>query len=226
MEDKKKPSAKAAGSAGSSKKKNAGKSDAEVVEKKKVTRTSVSTSESNVPRLRKKYDSEISKELVSTLNLKNVMEAPKLKKITINIALGEAVANPKVLDTAVKELESITGQKAVKTKAKKSIAGFKLREGMPIGTMVTLRGNIMWEFLDRFVSIALPRIRDFKGLNDKSFDGRGNFTTGLKEQIIFPEIKYDEVSMFHGMDICFTTTAKTDVEGRTLLKLLGIPFKK
>lgn len=226
MEEKKKSSTKAAGSSGGNKKKSSGKGSEQNLEKKKVIRTSVASNEKLVPRLRQKYDLEISKELVSSLNLKNVMQAPKLKKITINIALGEAVANPKILDTAVKELESITGQKAVKTKAKKSIAGFKLREGMPIGTMVTLRGNIMWEFLDRFISIALPRIRDFKGLNDKSFDGRGNFTTGLKEQIIFPEIKYDEVSMFHGMDICFSTSAKTDVEGRTLLKLLGIPFKK
>lgn len=196
MEDKKKPSTKPSGTSGSSKKKSQGKPDESNVEKKKIIRTSASPSKKTVPRLREKYDSEIARELLSSLNLKNVMEAPKLKKITINIALGEAVANPKVLDMAVKELESITGQKAVKTKAKKSIAGFKLREGMPIGTMVTLRGNVMWEFLDRFVSIALPRIRDFKGLNDKSFDGRGNFTTGLKEQIIFPEIKYDEVSMF------------------------------
>ena len=226
MEDKKKSTAKSSGSPGGNKKKNSGKTVEANVDKKTVVRTSTASSEKTIPRLRKKYDLEISQELVSSLNLKNVMEAPKLKKITINIALGEAVANPKILDTAVKELEAITGQKPVKTKAKKSIAGFKLREGMPIGTMVTLRGNIMWEFLDRFISIALPRIRDFKGLNDKSFDGRGNFTTGLKEQIIFPEIKYDEVSMFHGMDICFTTTAKTDVEGRTLLKLLGIPFKK
>ena len=225
MEDKKKSTTKSAVSSGANKKKASAKSAETSVEKKKIIRTS-SSSEKKVPRLRQKYDAEISQELVTSLNLKNVMEAPKLKKITINVALGEAVANPKILDTAVKELEAITGQKAVKTKAKKSIAGFKLREGMPIGTMVTLRGNIMWEFLDRFVSIALPRIRDFKGLNDKSFDGRGNFTTGLKEQIIFPEIKYDEVSMFHGMDICFTTTAKNDVEGRTLLKLLGIPFKK
>jgi large subunit ribosomal protein L5 len=225
MEDKKKSTTKSAVSSGANKKKPSAKSAETNVEKKKIIRTS-SSLENKVPRLRQKYDSEISKELVASLKLKNVMEAPKLRKITINVALGEAVANPKILDTAVKELEAITGQKAVKTKAKKSIAGFKLREGMPIGTKVTLRGNIMWEFLDRFVSIALPRIRDFKGLNDKSFDGRGNFTTGLKEQIIFPEIKYDEVSMFHGMDICFTTTAKNDVEGRTLLKLLGIPFKK
>ena len=154
------------------------------------------------------------------------MEAPKLTKITINVGLGEAVANPKLLDSTIKELELISGQKAVKTKARKSIAGFKLRAGMPIGAMVTLRGNRMWEFLDRFISVALPRIRDFKGLNDKAFDGRGNFTAGLKEQIIFPEIKYDEVTLFHGMDITFATTARNDEEGRALLKFLGIPFRK
>jgi large subunit ribosomal protein L5 len=179
-----------------------------------------------VPRLKKKYEESIRGALINELSLKNVMEAPKLSKITINVGLGEAVANPKLLDSAVKELELISGQKAVKTKARKSIAGFKLREGMPIGSMVTLRGNKMWEFLDRFISIALPRIRDFKGLNDKAFDGRGNFTTGLREQIIFPEIKYDEVSLFHGMDITFSTTARTDNEGRALLRHLGIPFRK
>nr|EDZ39168.1 MAG: Ribosomal protein L5 [Leptospirillum sp. Group II '5-way CG'] len=179
-----------------------------------------------VPRLKKQYEESIRSALIKELSLKNIMEAPKLSKITINVGLGEAVANPKLLDSAVKELELISGQKAVKTKARKSIAGFKLREGMPIGSMVTLRGKKMWEFLDRFISIALPRIRDFKGLNDKSFDGRGNYTTGLKEQIIFPEIKYDEVSLFHGMDITFSTTARTDNEGRALLKHLGIPFKK
>ncbi len=179
-----------------------------------------------VPRLKKKYEESIRGALIKELSLNNIMEAPKLSKITINVALGEAVANPKLLDAAVKELELISGQKAVKTKARKSIAGFKLREGMPIGSMVTLRGNKMWEFLDRFISIALPRIRDFKGLNEKAFDGRGNFTTGLREQIIFPEIKYDEVSLFHGMDITFSTTARTDNEGRVLLKLLGMPFRK
>lgn len=210
----------------SSKKKKDGTAADKTSEKKSITRTASTSKENYTPRLRTKYIKEVSSELIKKLSLKNVMEAPKLQKITINVALGEAVANPKLLDTAVKELEAITGQKSVKTKAKKSIAGFKLREGMPIGVKVTLRGNIMWEFLDRFISIALPRIRDFKGLNDKSFDGRGNYTTGLKEQIIFPEIKYDEVAMFHGMDICFSTTARTDAHGRELLSLLGIPFKK
>ncbi|MHB1286944.1 MAG: 50S ribosomal protein L5 [Leptospirales bacterium] len=178
------------------------------------------------PRLKTKYLETVRRELIGLLSLKNVMEAPKLSKITLNVGLGEAVANPKLLDSAIKELELISGQKAVKTKARKSIAGFKLRAGMPIGAMVTLRGDRMWEFLDRFISVALPRIRDFKGLNDKAFDGRGNFTAGLKEQIIFPEIKYDEVTLFHGMDITFATTGRTDEEGRALLKLLGIPFRK
>lgn len=185
-----------------------------------------STENAPEPRLKKKYSETVQVELIKTLSLKNVMEAPKLTKITINVGLGEAVANPKLLDSTIKELELISGQKAVKTKARKSIAGFKLRAGMPIGAMVTLRGNRMWEFLDRFISVALPRIRDFKGLNDKAFDGRGNFTAGLKEQIIFPEIKYDEVTLFHGMDITFATTARNDEEGRALLKLLGIPFRK
>ena len=185
-----------------------------------------STENSPEPRLKKKYSETVQVELIKTLSLKNVMEAPKLTKITINVGLGEAVANPKLLDSTIKELELISGQKAVKTKARKSIAGFKLRAGMPIGAMVTLRGNRMWEFLDRFISVALPRIRDFKGLNDKAFDGRGNFTAGLKEQIIFPEIKYDEVTLFHGMDITFATTARNDEEGRALLKFLGIPFRK
>lgn len=185
-----------------------------------------STENAPEPRLKKKYSETVQAELIKTLSLKNVMEAPKLTKITINVGLGEAVANPKLLDSTIKELELISGQKAVKTKARKSIAGFKLRAGMPIGAMVTLRGNRMWEFLDRFISVALPRIRDFKGLNDKAFDGRGNFTAGLKEQIIFPEIKYDEVTLFHGMDITFATTARNDEEGRALLKFLGIPFRK
>ena len=160
------------------------------------------------------------------LNLTNVMQVPRLVKVTLNVALGEAIGNPKLLDMAAKELGLITGQKPVTTKARKSIAGFKLREGMPIGVMVTLRGDTMWEFLDRFISIALPRIRDFKGVNDKSFDGNGNYSIGLKEQIIFPEIKYDEITMSHGFDISIVTTASDNASSKKLLELLGMPFRK
>ena len=178
------------------------------------------------PRLKTRYLKEIQPQLMKELKFKNVMQVPKLSKITLNVALGEAIGNPKLLDMASKELELITGQKPVLTKARKSIAGFKLREGMPIGVMVTLRGNIMWEFLDRLIAIALPRIRDFKGVNDRSFDGNGNYSLGLKEQIIFPEIKYDEVSMFHGLDVSIVTTARDNASSKKLLSLLGMPFRK
>lgn len=178
------------------------------------------------PRLKTRYLKEIQPQLMKELKFKNVMQVPKLSKITLNVALGEAIGNPKLLDMASKELELITGQKPVLTKARKSIAGFKLREGMPIGVMVTLRGNIMWEFLDRLIAIALPRIRDFKGINDRSFDGNGNYSLGLKEQIIFPEIKYDEVSMFHGLDVSIVTTARDNASSKKLLSLLGMPFRK
>jgi large subunit ribosomal protein L5 len=157
---------------------------------------------------------------------KNVMEIPKLDKITINMAIGEARENEKVLDSAIKDLEIITGQKAVKTKAKKSVANFKIREGMPIGCKVTLRGDRMYEFLDRLVNLALPRVRDFRGVNPNSFDGRGNYALGIKEQLIFPEIEYDKVDKVRGMDIIFTTTAKTDEEARELLRLFNMPFAK
>lgn len=156
---------------------------------------------------------------------KNVMQAPKVQKIVLNVGMGEAIANMKLLEAAVKELAAITGQRPVITKAKKSIATFKLREGMPIGCMVTLRGEIMYEFLDRLISFALPRIRDFKGVSGKSFDGRGNYTLGVKEQLMFPEIKYDEIAAVHGMDIVIVTTAKTNEEGKKLLNLLGMPFR-
>ena len=178
------------------------------------------------PRLKTRYLNEIQPQLMKELKFKNVMQVPKLSKITLNVALGEAIGNPKLLDMASKELELITGQKPVLTKARKSIAGFKLREGMPIGVMVTLRGNIMWEFLDRLIAIALPRIRDFKGVNDRSFDGNGNYSLGLKEQIIFPEIKYDEVSMFHGLDVSIVTTARDNASSKKLLSLLGMPFRR
>lgn len=178
------------------------------------------------PRLKKKYFLEVQKALMNELKLSNVMQVPKIQKITLNVALGEAIGNPKLLDMAAKEVGLITGQKPVLTKARKSIAGFKLREGMPIGVMVTLRGDIMWEFLDRLISIALPRIRDFKGVNDRSFDGNGNYSLGLKEQIIFPEIKYDEITMSHGFDISIVTTAKDNATAKALLTHLGMPFRK
>jgi large subunit ribosomal protein L5 len=178
------------------------------------------------PRMKTRYFSEIQPRLMKDLNLSNVMQVPRLVKITLNVALGEAIGNPKLLDMASKELALITGQRPVTTKARKSIAGFKLREGMPIGVMVTLRGDTMWEFLDRFVSVALPRIRDFKGVNDRSFDGNGNYSIGLKEQIIFPEIKYDEITMSHGFDISIVTTASDNASSKKLLELLGMPFKK
>lgn len=176
-------------------------------------------------RLKEKYTKEIAPALMKENVYSNIMQVPRLEKVVLNIGMGEAIANMKLLDAAVKELGIITGQRPVITKAKKSIAGFKLREGMPIGCKVTLRGERMYEFLDRFISFALPRIRDFKGVSGKGFDGKGNYTLGVKEQLIFPEIKYDEIQAVHGMDIVIVTTAKTDEEGKKLLKLLGMPFR-
>ena len=176
-------------------------------------------------RLREKYESEIVTKLRSDFNYKNIMEVPKIKKVVLNVGLGEAIQNIKLLDAAQKELSMITGQKAVVTKAKKSIAAFKLRKGVPIGCKVTLRGDRMYEFLDRFISVALPRIRDFRGIPGKSFDGRGNYSLGLKEQFIFPEIDYDKVEMVHGLDIVFCSTAKTDKESKSLLRYMGMPFR-
>lgn len=179
------------------------------------------------PRLAKRYREEIVQQLVKELNLGCVSEVPRLEKIVVNMGVGKkSISNNKVLDFAVDELQTITGQKAVVTKAKKSIANFKLREGMPIGAMVTLRRAHMWEFLDRLVNIALPRVRDFKGVSDKAFDGRGNYTLGLKEQIIFPEIDYDKVDEVRGMNVCFVTTAKNDEHGKALLAALGMPFRR
>ncbi len=177
-------------------------------------------------RLQEAYQNSVRKELAAKFNYKSSMEIPKLEKIVINMGVGDAVANAKVLDDAVEELTQISGQKPVVTKAKKSIANFKLREGMPIGCKVTLRGERMYEFLDKLVSIALPRVRDFRGINDNAFDGRGNYTLGVKEQLIFPEINFDKVKKIRGMDIVIVTTAKSDEEGRTLLQLLGMPFRK
>jgi len=180
--------------------------------------------EQYIPRLRSKFDAEIVKAMTEKFGYKNVMEIPKISKITLNMGVGEASQDKKKVQTAAAEMELIAGQKPVVTKARKSIAQFKLREGMPIGCKVTLRRERMYEFLDRLVTVAMPRIRDFRGLNPKSFDGRGNYAMGLKEQIIFPEISYDRIDKVRGMDIIVTTTAKTDDEARELLRLFGFPF--
>ena len=177
-------------------------------------------------RLKDLYKSEIVDAMVKKFGYKNIMEVPKLDKIVINMGVGEAKDNSKVLETAVKELETITGQKVVTTKAKNSVANFKIREGKPIGCKVTLRGEKMYEFLDRLVNLALPRVRDFRGVNSASFDGRGNYALGIKEQIIFPEIEYDKIDKVRGMDVIVVTTAKTDEEARELLRLFNMPFKK
>ena len=177
-------------------------------------------------RLKEKYLNEIKDEMQKKFEYKNVMQIPKLDKIVINMGVGEAKENAKILDTAVKDLETITGQKAVVTRAKNSVANFKLREGQPIGCKVTLRGDKMYEFLDRLVNLALPRVRDFRGVNPNAFDGRGNYALGIKEQIIFPEIEYDKVDKVRGMDIIFVTTANTDEEARELLTLFNVPFAK
>ena len=177
-------------------------------------------------RLKEKYEKTIVSDLMSKHNYKNVMEVPKLEKIVVNIGCGDATSNSKLLEAAMNDLETITGQKPVATKAKKSIAGFKLREGQAIGCKVTLRGENMYNFLDKLISITLPRVRDFRGISNKAFDGRGNYTLGLTEQLIFPEIEYDNVVKVRGMDIVFVTTAKTNDEALDLLKGFGMPFKK
>jgi len=177
-------------------------------------------------RLKERYTKEIAPALAKEFNITNPMATPRLEKIVINMGLGEAIANSKILDTAADELSSISGQKPVTTKAKKSIASFKLREGMPIGSMVTLRGDRMYEFLDRFVSVALPRVRDFRGISPKAFDGRGNYTLGIRDQLIFPEIDFNKVDKTRGMNISIVTTAKNDEQARALLKALGMPFRQ
>ena len=177
-------------------------------------------------RLQEKYQDNIRTSLVEKFNYKSIMQSPKVVKIVINMGVGDAITNTKALDDAVNELTMLTGQKPVITRAKKSIANFKLREGMAIGCKVTLRGERMYQFLDKLVSIALPRVRDFQGVSKKAFDGRGNYTLGVKEQLIFPEINYDKVNRVRGMDIVLVTTAKTDLEGLELLTQLGMPFKK
>jgi len=177
-------------------------------------------------RLQEKYKAKIVPALMEKFNYTSIMQAPKISKIVVNIGAGDAVQNPKVLDDAVNELAQITGQKPLVTRAKKSIASFKLREGMPIGCKVTLRGERMFDFFDKLITIALPRVRDFRGVNPKGFDGRGNYTLGVKEQLIFPEIDYDKVNKIRGMDIVIVTTAKTDQEAYELLKQFGMPFRR
>lgn len=176
-------------------------------------------------RLNERYKKEIVPQLIKDFDYKNIMEVPKLEKIVVNMGLGEAVQNVKILDSAVEEMAAIAGQKAVITKAKKSIASFKLREGMPIGCMVTLRKEKMYEFLDRLLNVSLARVRDFKGVSPKGFDGKGNYSLGIKEQLIFPEINYDKIDKIKGMNITIVTTAKSDEEGRALLRLMGMPFR-
>lgn len=177
-------------------------------------------------RLKELYQTKIVPALTQEFSYKNSMEVPKIVKVAVNIGMGEATQNAKLIDGAVQDLSAITGQKPVVTKARKSIAAFKLREGMPIGVLVTLRGDTMYEFLDRLLNIALPRVRDFRGVSSKSFDGRGNYTLGLKDQLIFPEIDYNKIEKTKGMNICITTTAKTDAEGLALLKHMGMPFRQ
>lgn len=176
--------------------------------------------------LKDRYESEIAPALVKSLNLDNVMEIPRVQKVVVNIGVGEALDNAKALDAAVEDLTIITGQKPVITKARKSIANFKLREGRAIGVKVTLRGERMWSFLDRLMNVALPRVRDFRGVSPNSFDGRGNYTLGLREQLVFPEIDYDKIDKLRGLEISIVTTARTDDEGRQLLQMLGMPFRK
>jgi large subunit ribosomal protein L5 len=177
-----------------------------------------------VPRLKERYEGELRAQLKDELAVSSIMQVPGIEKITLNMGVGEAKTDAKQLDSAIEELTTIAGQRAQLRRARKSIAGFKLREGMPIGARVTLRGDRMWEFLDRLVSIALPRIRDFRGLNPGSFDGRGNYSLGIREQIIFPEIDYDSIAQIRGLDVAITTTASTDDEARALLRGLGLPF--
>jgi large subunit ribosomal protein L5 len=184
----------------------------------------MAATETYVPRLKQSYNDELRPQLKEQLGLKSVMQVPRITKVTLNMGVGEAKTEAKVLDAALEELTIIAGQRAQMRKAKKSVAQFKLREGMPIGARVTLRGDRMWEFIDRLISIALPRIRDFRGLNPGSFDGRGNYSLGIREQIIFPEIDYDSINQIRGLDVAITTTATTDDQARALLTALGLPF--
>jgi large subunit ribosomal protein L5 len=178
------------------------------------------------PRLAEKYRKEIVPAMMKKFNYKNIMQVPRLEKISVNVGVGQATQDPKLIETAVTEIEAITGQKAAVTKAKKAISNFKLRQGLPIGVRVTLRSRMMFEFMDRLIALAMPQIRDFRGVSDRSFDGRGNYTLGIKEQIIFPEIDADKVAKITGMDVTFVTTAETDMEAMELLRLFGVPFIK
>ncbi|OQX66641.1 MAG: 50S ribosomal protein L5 [Sorangiineae bacterium NIC37A_2] len=178
-----------------------------------------------MPRLKQTYESSVRSKLLEQYGYKNVMQAPRITKIVVNVGLGEATANPKAIDAAVRDIAAITGQKPVVTRSKKSIAGFKLRENQPIGVMVTLRRERMWEFLDRLITVSLPRVRDFRGVSPRAFDGAGNYTLGLKEQIVFPEIDFDKVDKVRGMNITVVTTAKTNAEAKELLSQLGMPFR-
>jgi large subunit ribosomal protein L5 len=193
--------------------------------KKEPAQKVVSTAEAVAPRFIAKYSKEVVPALTKQFGYTNPNQVPKIEKIVINMGLGQAVTNPKIIDSAVEELRAITGQKPVVTRSKKAIAAFKLRQNLPIGAMVTLRKAKMWEFLDRFISLSLPRMRDFRGVSRKAFDGKGNYTLGLKEQIIFPEINYDRIDVIKGMNISFVTSARTDEEGRALLQHLGMPFR-
>lgn len=181
---------------------------------------------SEMPNLKAKYREEVAPALMQKFHYKSTMQIPRIEKVVVNVGCGEARDNAKMLDAVVRDLGVITGQKAIVTRAKKSVANFKVREGMPIGAKVTLRGDKMWEFLDRLFNVALPRVRDFRGINPNSFDGRGNYNMGIREQLIFPEIDYDKVDKVRGMDICFVTTANTDEEAREFLTLMGAPFTK
>ena len=189
-----------------------------------MTETKTEASAAEMPRLKTRYREEILPALQAEFEIKNVMQVPGLTKIVVNMGVGEAARDSKLIEGAIKDLTAITGQKPLVTKARKSIAQFKLREGMPIGAHTTLRGDRMWEFLDRLISIALPRIRDFRGLNPRSFDGRGNYSLGIREQLIFPELNYDDVTQIRGLDVAITTTAETDEQGLALLRGLGFPF--
>lgn len=187
---------------------------------------SASRKKTEVPRLKRKYGEEVVPALTARFGYTNVMQVPRLEKVVVNVGLGEAIANPKALDAAEKDIGAITGQHPVITRAKKSIAAFKLREGMPIGMVVTLRGQRMYEFLDKLMNVVLPRIRDFRGVPANSFDGRGNYALGMREQLVFPEIEYDKIDKVRGLEIAVVTTARTDEEGKELLKLLGMPFAR
>ena len=194
--------------------------------KEKKSPASIAKPDNYIPRLKVAFREKIIPAMMKEFGYKNPMQVPRVERIVLNVGMGEAVQNVKLLESAASELELITGQKPILTRAKKAIAGFKLRQGLPIGVKVTLRGNQMMEFMDRLVTIALPRIRDFRGISSKAFDGRGNYTLGLKEQLTFPEIKYDEVASIHGMDITFVTTAKRNDEAKALLTHMGMPFRK